>query len=783
MLRRFALAVLTCVLVAPAARPGARPDLLLWPEPQQVKQLDGTFRLNEAVPILLPTVASETDVLLARRLSAELADWYGLALRRSRVGSLPARGPFLLLGTAENQLVQAYLRQKGLEESVADLPAEGYLLRISPDAVLVAGVDAPGAFHGLQTLRQILWTLEKGAELPGVEIRDWPALPFRGIRLYVPGRENLAFFRRFLADFMALFKYNRVIMEVNACMRMDRHPELNAGWREFAADLHYTRRSRPEGPHGEFQDSAHHDAGDGGVLEKNEIRQIVDWAGRNYLEVIPEIPSLTHAYYLLTRHRELAEVQQAEWPDTYCPSRQGSYGLLFDVLDEYVDVIRPKMVHIGHDEWRMPVDACPLCRDKDHGELFARDVRRIYDHLKAKGVGLALWGDHLLETVRGKGYRERKTRSGHRYRIPGALKPEQVRDLIPKDILVFNWFWGDPHNDSLVQAFGFRQVYGNMRPNISGWERRRTLPSVLGGAPSSWAATTEFNIGKDLLYDFIGCAQLLWNGKSVDRAKLGETVRSLLPHVRRYLRGSKLPSEDGNVVEPIDLSAYCNAGPRVAALGLDLSSLRAGEMALGGRRFLLPEGGRAIVVATDPDSAPGLPQVAAGPAIRQDASSLIFLHACARPGRNDKAHRIIYDFHDTAELLGWYEVAYEDGYVETVPVRYGVNILEWDLRSREALKTWPEGRTGSPQGHYAYCADAVECSSRPDQVSITLFAFEWRNPRPGRKIERVRLHAARGFRDYRGRPTRPNGIVWVALSAVPPREVGTVRARASGSPQ
>ena len=62
------------------------------------------------------------------------------------------------------------------------------------------------------------------------------------IRLYLPGHENIAFFRRFLRDFMALYKFNKVIMEVNASMRLDRHPELNAGWIDFARDLYYTQR-------------------------------------------------------------------------------------------------------------------------------------------------------------------------------------------------------------------------------------------------------------------------------------------------------------------------------------------------------------------------------------------------------------------------------------------------------------------------------------------------------------------------------------------------------------
>ena len=157
----------------------------------------------------------------------------------------------------------------------------------------------------------------KAVTIAGARIEDRPHVPFRAIRLYLPGHENIAFFRRFLRDFMALYKFNKVIMEVNGSMRLDRHPEVNAGWIDFAKNLFYTRRYYPRGANQTYQNSAHHDTADGEILEKDEVAALVRYAGEQHIEVIPEIPSLTHAYYLLTRHPELAAVEGAEWPDTY----------------------------------------------------------------------------------------------------------------------------------------------------------------------------------------------------------------------------------------------------------------------------------------------------------------------------------------------------------------------------------------------------------------------------------------------------------------------------------
>ena len=67
--------------------------------------------------------------------------------------------------------------------------------------------------------------------------------------------------------------------------------------------------------------------------------------------------------------------------------------------------------------------------------------RRSTITLAAKGIRTGIYGDHLVERVRGKGSFPNKTRTGFSYAWPGALTPEQVVTDIPKDILIFNWFW------------------------------------------------------------------------------------------------------------------------------------------------------------------------------------------------------------------------------------------------------------------------------------------------------------------------------------------------------
>lgn len=760
---------------------------LIFPLPQEMKEPGIDFILDERAAFLVPERPSENDLRLARALAGELAERGGVAILTLRVARLPEERRFLLLGTVENPLIQAALDAAALA-AARKLPPEGYLLRVTPERVIVAGRDDAGAFYGMQSLRQLVRRGLQGgaARVVGVQVTDWPHEPFRAVRVYVPGPEHLPFFHRFLRDFVALYKFNKVILEMNAGMRLNRHPELNAGWVEFGRDLNATRRDRPDGPHAQNQDSAHHDAGDGAILEQSDVAALVREAGDQFIEVIPEIPTLTHAYYLLSRHRELAEIQDAEWPDTYCPSNPAIYPLVFDVLDEYIDVMHPRMIHLGHDEWRMPVDVCPRCQGKDTGELYARDVNTLHDYLARKGVKMAIWGDHLLENVRGKGPQRKKSAAGYEYHVPGGLTAERVKAAIPKDILILNWFWKEKDSraglvmgevdDRLLADWGFRQVYGNFEPDIENYGRRSADPSVLGGAASSWAASTEANFGKDLMFDFLGVANLVWSTHWPEMGELAGIVQARMPEVRRNLGGRPLPSQDVDAVTSVSIAGAGNAGAGDTFWGADLMGLANPNPGSGSVALVTLTGSP----GSAPMLAPGKPI-----AIGKDVSSLIFRHGCARPARNVMAYRGIWNFDDTAELLGWYDVVFEDGFVAPVPIRYGVNIREW------------QAGKNSDEKAYCYGADPVAGAGDGAAPPKRFWSYEWVNPRPGKVIREVRLRGvgpaggARGGEmpdkddernNARGKGLPANAIALVGLSLVEQRtdlELVNARGRAS----
>ena len=752
---------------------------LIFPIPQQMELTNDVFVLDESVSIIVPLDMSEKDVFLARFLVRELSDKYGIAVKIESSENIPDGRKVVVMGAVDNPLIKQYSIDRRLAITENDPGSEGYVLHVSSDKIVIAGWDDPGAFFGLQSLRQLI-DAENGTVVQGVKVRDWPNLPFRGIRLYVPGPENIAFFKRFLRDFMALYKYNKVIMEVN-CMRLDKHPEVNAGWIEFANELKYSRSNSTEGLLGEEKNSSHYDAGDGFIIEKDDVRGIVDLANENFIEVIPEIPSLTHGYYLLTRHPELAEYPGDIWPDTYCPSNPASYDLMFDVYDEYLEVMKPKMVHIGHDEWwGAPMGVCPLCKDKNYPDLFAEEVIKIHGYFAEKGIKVAMWGDYLLESVRDTAFQDRVSSTGVKYQTPGAVSPEVVKESIPKDILVFNWFWVNEERDQELQDFGFTQLYGNFKSNISNWDERIKKIDLAGGAPSSWASTNEFNFGKDLMMDFLGCANLVWSTHTLDQADLAVIVRESMASVRSNLSAARIPSEVGDAVESIDISPHFNLANDSKVFNVDLSTLKTGEVYSRTKVFNLAQsakesGNCAIAVGSVGTEENPLPSEIKGVPINEDVSSLIFLHACALPAGNQKAYFNIPNFFDTPDLLGWYEVVYEDGFKAIVPVQYGVNILEWNPGENSLDRR--EGRTGSAQNSYCYMADPVLCSSNEKDNPITFFAYEWVNARFGKKIKEVNVYGSVNYqaqeRDYGtvvSAPMPSNAIFLTGISKVKKRE-------------
>jgi hypothetical protein len=370
---------------------------------------------------------------------------------------------------------------------------------------------------------------------------------------------------------------------------------------------------------------------------------------------------------------------------------------------------------------------------------------------------------------------KKKAPDGWTYNSPGGLTPEQVDRLIPKDCLIYNWFWSDDwgeaekgmaeRNEAALDKMGFQQVYGNLEPGIENYATRKKRVTLLGGAPSAWFATNEAGFGKDVMASFLGCSNLLWTGHVEQGKALSARVQSMLSGIRVRLAGTTPPSRTETSIVPVDFSLRFNMGDTVPTLGVSLEGMSAQILLHNGIPFDLrnANGMRAVAVGCGGKQGASLPNAVTSIAVGESPTSLIFLHASAARAKNRASYRLIWDQQDTADLLGWYEVVYEDGFVVTIPIRYGVNLLEWN---------WDERVSAND---YCYNADALEVGGRGAR-RVTFFVYEWVNPRLGKVVQEVRLKGTTGFRggsdefnNDMGPVIASNAVILAALSVVKKR--------------
>ncbi|MBR2352884.1 MAG: family 20 glycosylhydrolase [Clostridia bacterium] len=390
---------------------------------------------------------------------------------------------------------------------------EGYALEITEKEILLYAETERAAIYAAQTLVQM-------SNHEGIftgRLYDAPDCPIRGYRVYLPGREH---FREFfdMVDTISYYKYNMISFEVGGAMEYKRHPEINRAWKDFAADTHrYSGRAYEiQFGYRWSKNSIHTDNAEGDILTQDEVRTLIAYCQSRGLTVLPEVPTLSHSDYICLAHPELRERTEDPYPDTYCPEHPDTYPLVFDLMEEILDVFHPTMVNIGHDELYSAC-LCPRCKDKEPDDVYAKDITVIHDWLKARGVETMMWGDKLLPIV---------TTTGRRYGGAGGvyIKRDGTRldrhpvlfycqTKLPRDILMLHWYYAfGIQYDYVYHTNGYRAIYGNLEAtHVEQWRTRREM-GMLGGFCGNWGSNHPLYLQRNHQYfDLILDAYALWS--------------------------------------------------------------------------------------------------------------------------------------------------------------------------------------------------------------------------------------------------------------------------------
>src|SRR2546430_5012630 len=415
----------------------AGPMSALIPEPTSLAPRDGEFVLHAGTGVHAPPQLAE----LVRELLGPATGF----------GFPPGSG---------------FPSGSGIVLTVADEPAlgaEGYRLSVTEQRIEAIGTDA-GLRWAIQTLRQLLPEAvyesapQTGARwaVPCVEIVDVPRYAWRGCLLDVARWcHPIGFLHRYV-DLMALHKLNTLHLHLTDDQgwrfEVRRYPRLTevGAWRRESNAGHF-RENRFDGtPHG-------------GFYTQDELRELVAYAARRGVRIMPEIDVPGHmqaaiaAYPLLGNDPGAQLDVRTAWgiSSHILNAAEETVTFVTDVLDELVDVFPFDCVHLGGDE--VPPDewlasAAARERAKQEGLAHVYDLLgwlagRLATHLAGRGRRAAFW-DEVLDRTAPPGSLIFGWRDESRVAAARAAGHEVV--AVPQPYLYLDWAESDGPDEPLA---------------------------------------------------------------------------------------------------------------------------------------------------------------------------------------------------------------------------------------------------------------------------------------------------------------------------------------------
>lgn len=292
---------------------------------------------------------------------------------------------------------------------------EAYRLNVAGNKITIQASAPNGAFYAFQTLRQMLpsqkvYQSDQHAELKDVDINDAPRFGYRGTHLDVARHFVTADSVKRFIDILAMHKMNtfhwHLTDDQGWRLEIKKYPELT--------EKGSKRKRTVIGRNSLQYDTIPH----GGFYTQDEVRDIVDYASKRYITVVPEVDLPGHMLAALATFPELGctgkgyEVSE-KWgvfEDVLCAGNPKTLPFIYDIFDEVLTLFPSHYIHVGGDE--CPKDKwedCPKCQSKIR-QLGLKDdsvhtaeqklqsfiTQSVEKYLNERGRSLVGW-DEILE--------------------------------------------------------------------------------------------------------------------------------------------------------------------------------------------------------------------------------------------------------------------------------------------------------------------------------------------------------------------------------------------------
>lgn len=297
-----------------------------------------------------------------------------------------------------------------LDPAVLPDKPEGYRLEVTSGKVNIKANAPAGIFHGIQTLRQIIEEKEGKLMVQRATVSDYPAFSWRAFMLdegrYFKGKDVVLK----LLDEMAQLKMNtfhwHLTNDQGWRIEIKKYPKLTevGAFRDSSEINHFNSNVYDGKPHG-------------GFYTQEDIKEIVDYASKRHITIVPEVSMPGHASAAIAAYPWLGTSgKQIKVPGKFGVhyevlnvSDPKVLQFLDDVTNEVIALFPSQVFHIGgdevkYDQWK----ASPTIRSymaekglKTPVELQIYFTNEISNMLASKGKRMMGWneitGDKLHE--------------------------------------------------------------------------------------------------------------------------------------------------------------------------------------------------------------------------------------------------------------------------------------------------------------------------------------------------------------------------------------------------
>ncbi|MGC9997422.1 MAG: family 20 glycosylhydrolase [Terriglobia bacterium] len=353
MSRKLALGLMALLLAVARGAPAQHRPLL--PRPQEVHYGTGQLAL-QGLAICFAAAPLPEDLFAGSELSNQLSERGEVSIPIREGNSCP-HGIFLQ-------------RTGGIDplpvpgEHPGPDSREAYSLKITSEGATVSARSSAGLYYAIQTLGQLVEGSGAGADLPVVEIKDWPALAYRGVMVdmshgALPSEKEV---ERQL-EFLARWKANQYYFYSEDSIELKGYPLLNPG----------------------------------GRFSQDEVRRIIAYGRARHVDVIPCLELYGHQHDLF-RVEEYATLADMPHGTEFDPRNPQVKSLLIDWVTQLAQLFPSPFVHIGFDEaFQIEQAARQGGMAAQPAQLFIRQLDTVDELFKKYGKTVMAWGDIIVK--------------------------------------------------------------------------------------------------------------------------------------------------------------------------------------------------------------------------------------------------------------------------------------------------------------------------------------------------------------------------------------------------